>query len=148
MSYGLLALGFVVAAPVWARTFEGRAPSFVLGWNVLIAGGCFVVTGLAGSTRAIGLFAALYFAWGALLGGTTPVLLSLVSAATRSERQGSVLGLAQTCQQGASVVGIIAGVAATQRFGLKAAFPLVTGIYGLSFLVALGLWLKARQSFR
>ncbi|PDT80245.1 MFS transporter [Sinorhizobium sp. BJ1] len=148
LSYGLLALGFVVAAPVWARTFEGRAPSFVLGWNVVIAGGCFVVTGLAGSTRAIGLFAALYFAWGALLGGTTPVLLSLVSAATRSERQGSVLGLAQTCQQGASVVGIIAGVAATQRFGLKAAFPLVTGIYGLSFLVALGLWLKARQSFR
>ncbi|MQW40794.1 MFS transporter [Sinorhizobium meliloti] len=146
LSYGLLALGFVVGAPVWARIFERRAPSFVLGWSVLIAAGCLAVTGLAGSTRVIGVFAALYFAWGALLGGTTPVLLSLVSAATRSDRQGSVLGLAQTCQQGASVVGIIAGVVVTQRFGLDVAFPLVASLYGLSFLLALGLWIKSRQS--
>lgn len=146
LSYGLLAFGFVVAAPQWARLFAGRAPSFVLGGSVLIAAGCLAVTGLAGSTRAIGLFATLYFVWGALLGGTTPVLLSLVSAATPSNRQGSVLGLAQTCQQGASVVGIIAGVVATQRFGLEVAFPLVAILYGLSFLVALGLWLRSRQS--
>ncbi len=72
LSYGLLALGFVVGAPLWARIFEGRAPSFVLGWSVLIAAGCLAVTGLAGATRVIGLFAALYFAWGVLLGGTTP----------------------------------------------------------------------------
>ncbi|MCO5966583.1 MFS transporter [Sinorhizobium meliloti] len=147
LSYGLLAFGFVVGAPVWARIFEGRAPAFVLGWSVLIAAGCLVITGLAGSTRHIGLFATLYLAWGALLGGTTPVLLSLLSAATRSDRQGSVLGLAQTCQQGASVLGIIAGVVATQRFGLEVAFPLVASLYGLSFLMALALWLKSRQPF-
>ncbi|APG93971.1 MFS transporter [Sinorhizobium americanum] len=147
LSYGLLAFGFVVGAPVWARIFEGRAPVFVLGWSVLIAAGCLVVTGLAGSIRDIGLFAALYLAWGALLGGTTPVLLSLVSASTRSERQGSVLGLAQTCQQGASVLGIITGVVATQSFGLEVAFPLVAGLYGLSFLMALALWLKSRHPF-
>ena len=147
LSYGLLAFGFVVGAPVWARIFTGRAPTFVLGWSVFIAAGCLVVTGLAGLTRDLGLFGALYLAWGALLGGTTPVLLSLVSAATRSDRQGSILGLAQTCQQGASVVGIIAGVVATQRFGLEVAFPLVASLYGLSFLVALALWLKSRRSF-
>ncbi|ACP21821.1 hypothetical transport protein (plasmid) [Sinorhizobium fredii NGR234] len=147
LSYGLLALGFVVGAPVWARIFAWRAPAFVLGWSVLIVAGCLLVTGLAGSTRNIGLFAVLYLAWGALLGGTTPVLLSLVSAATLSDRQGSILGLAQTCQQGASVVGIIAGVVATQRFGLEVAFPLVASLYGLSFLVALALWLKSRRSF-
>ncbi|WEX74649.1 MFS transporter [Sinorhizobium numidicum] len=147
LSYGLLALGFVVGAPVWARLFERRAPSFVLGCSVLIAAGCLVITGLAGATRVISLFAALYFAWGALLGGTTPVLLALVSAGSRSDRQGSVLGLAQTCQQGASVAGIIAGVVATQRFGLELAFPVVASLYGLSLLVALGLWLKSRQSF-
>ncbi|WOS65276.1 MFS transporter [Sinorhizobium fredii] len=147
LSYGLLAFGFVVGAPIWARIFEGRVPTFVLGSSVLIAAGCLVVTGLAGSTRHIGLFAALYLAWGALLGGTTPVLLSLVSAATRSDRQGSILGLAQTCQQGASVVGIITGVAATQRFGLEVAFHLVAGLYGLSFLMALALWLKSRRPF-
>jgi MFS family permease len=116
----------------------------VLGWSVLIAAGCLAVTGLAGSARVIGLFAALYFTWGALLGGTTPALLALVSAATRGDRQGSVLGLAQSCQQGASIIGIIIGVVATQRFGLATAFPLVAGLYGLSSLVALGLWLKSR----
>ncbi|OCP06347.1 MULTISPECIES: MFS transporter [unclassified Ensifer] len=146
LSYGLLAFGFVVGAPVWARIFEGRAPSFVLGWSVLIAAGCLAATGLAGSTRIIGLFAALYFTWGMLLGGTTPVLLALVSTATRGDRQGSILGLAQSCQQGASIVGIIVGVVATQRFGLAVAFPLVAALYGLSCLVALGLWLHSRRS--
>lgn len=144
LSYGLLAFGFVVGAPVWARFFAGRPPSFVLGWSVLIAAGCLAVTGLAGSARVIGLFAALYFTWGAILGGTTPALLALVSAATRGDRQGSVLGLAQSCQQGASIIGIIIGVVATQRFGLAIAFPLVAGLYGVSSLVALGLWLKSR----
>ncbi|TCU12704.1 hypothetical protein EV132_115140 [Rhizobium sullae] len=83
---------------------------------------------------------------GALLGGTTPILLSLVSAAAQSDRQGTVLGLAQTCQQVASVAGIIAGVVARQQFGLEVVFPLVASLYGLSFLGALGLWLKSRRS--
>ncbi|WP_292180849.1 hypothetical protein [Mesorhizobium sp.] len=73
----------------------------------------------------------LYFIWGALLGGTTPALLSLISAATQKRPQGSVLGLAQSCQQGASVVGTVAGVAVTQFFGLEAAFPLVSTLYAL-----------------
>ncbi|SDB00026.1 MFS transporter [Sinorhizobium sp. NFACC03] len=146
LSYGLLAFGFVVGAPAWARVFTGRAPAFVLGWNVLIAAGCLVATGLAGSTRAIGLFAGLYFLWGLLLGGTTPALMALVSAATRGDRQGSALGLAQSCQQAASIVGIILGVVATQRFGLEVAFPLVASLYGLSSLVALGLWLRSRRT--
>ncbi|GGB04014.1 MFS transporter [Brucella endophytica] len=145
LSYGLLAFGFVVGAPVWARLFRGRALPYVLGWSVLISAACLVATALAGFTRSIGLFMTLYFTWGLLLGGTTPVLLSLISAATRNERQGSMLGLAQTCQQGASVAGIVAGVIATQYFGLWVAFPLVAGFYGVSFLVALGLWLRARQ---
>jgi MFS family permease len=145
LSYGLLAFGFVVSAPMWARLFEGRALPYVLGWSALISAACLIVTELAGLTRSIGLFMALYFTWGALLGGTTPVLLSLISAAARSDRQGSVLGLAQTCQQAASVAGIIAGVMATQWFGLKAAFPLVASLYGVSCVIALGLWLKSRR---
>ncbi|RWP53765.1 MFS transporter [Mesorhizobium sp.] len=146
LSYGLLALGFVVGAPLWARLFNGRAKSYVLGWSVLISAGCLAITHLAGITGSIAFFAMLYFVWGALLGGTTPALLSLISAATRNDRQGSVLGLAQSCQQGAAVVGIVAGVAVTQFIGLEAAFPLVSILYALSLLVALGIWLKARHS--
>lgn len=77
-----------------------------------------------------------------LLGGTTPVLLALVSVAVAHDRQGSILGLAQASQQVASASGIIAGVGVTQLFGLEAAFPLVATLYALSFLSALGIWLK------
>ncbi|MBR0843286.1 MFS transporter [Bradyrhizobium liaoningense] len=142
LTYGLLACGFVVAAPLWARLFEHRTPSDVLGGSVLISAACVLVTYLAGSTDSVAVFALLYFIWGALLGGTTPVLLALISVAVAHDRQGSVLGLAQASQQVASASGIIAGVAVTQLFGLEAAFPLVATLYALSFLAALGIWLK------
>jgi MFS family permease len=145
LTYGLLACGFVVAAPLWARLFEHRTPSYVLGGNVLISAACVLVTHLAGSTGSVAVFAFLYFIWGALLGGTTPILLALISATVASDRQGSVLGLAQAFQQGASASGIIAGVAVTQLFGLEAAFPLVATLYTLSFLSALGIWLKTAR---
>jgi len=148
LTYGLLACGFVVAAPLWARLFENRAPSYVLGGNVLISAACGLVTHLAGSTSSVVVFAFLYFIWGALLGGTTPVLLALVSAAADNDRQGSVLGLAQASQQAASASGIVAGVAGTQIFGLAAAFPLVAMLYALSFLSALGIWLKVARPTR
>jgi MFS transporter, DHA1 family, multidrug resistance protein len=142
LTYGLLACGFVVAAPLWARLFENRAPSYVLGGNVLISAACVLVAHLAGSTGSVAVFAFLYFIWGTLLGGTTPVLLALISVTVANDRQGSVLGLAQASQQGASASGIIAGIAVTQLFGLEAAFPLVATLYALSFLSALGIWLK------
>jgi MFS family permease len=142
LTYGLLACGFVVAAPLWARLFENRTPSYVLGGNVLISAACVLITHLAGSTDSVAIFALLYFIWGMLLGGTTPVLLALISVAVAHDRQGSVLGLAQAFQQGASASGIIAGVAVTQLFGLEAAFQLVATLYTLSFLSALGIWLK------
>jgi len=146
LTYGLLACGFVVAAPLWARLFENRTPSYVLGGNVLIAAACALVTHQAGSTGSITVFAILYFFWGTLLGGTTPVLLALISAAATNERQGSVLGLAQASQQAASASGIVAGVAVTQLLGIEAAFPLVATLYALSFLSALGLWFKTARS--
>ncbi|MGR3462921.1 MAG: MFS transporter [Roseovarius sp.] len=146
LSYGLLALGFVMAAPLWARFFEGRSQSHVLGWSVLISVGCLAITHLAGITGSVAVFATVYFIWGALLGGTTPVLLSLVSMATQNDRQGLILGSAQTCQQGASIAGIVAGVVVIQVLGLQAAFPLVSILYALSSLVALGIWLRVRRS--
>jgi MFS family permease len=144
LTYGLLACGFVVAAPLWARLFEHRTPSYVLGGSVLISAACVLVTHLAGSTGSVAVFAFLYFIWGALLGGTTPVLLALISVAVANDRQGSFLGLAQASQQGASASGIIAGVMVTQFLGLDAAFPLVATLYALSFFLALGMWLKLR----
>lgn len=144
LSYGLLAFGFVVAAPLWARLFEDRSRSYVLGWSVLISTACLLVTHLAGTTTSVATFAMLYFVWGALLGGTTPVLLSLISAAIPHDRQGSALGLAHLAAGG------LRRRYHRRRdsdavFGLQAVFPLVSILYALSFLMALGIWLKARQ---
>jgi MFS family permease len=143
-SYGLLALGFVVAAPLWAQFFNDRSISFILGWMVLIAGGCALLTSLAGLTRSVEYFAVIYLLWGGLLGGTTPILLALVSAATADSRQGSVLGSAQSWQQIASVAGIAIGAGATQIFGLTSVYPLVSLLYVTSLFAAVGLWFSAR----
>jgi MFS family permease len=79
------------------------------------------------------------------LGGTTPILVSLVSSATSSNRQGSVLGLAQSCQQIASIAGIAIGAGMTQLFGLQTIYPLVSLLYAASLVAALGLWLSVRS---
>ncbi|GAA3067542.1 MFS transporter [Rhizobium viscosum] len=143
-SYGLLALGFVVAAPLWAQFFNDRSASFTLGWMILIAGGCALLTILAGLTRSVEYFAVIYLLWGSLLGGTTPILVALISAATADGRQGSVLGTAQSWQQIASVAGIAIGAGTTQIFGLTSVFPLVSLLYAASLSVAVGLWFSAR----
>jgi MFS family permease len=144
-SYGLLALGFVVAAPLWAQFFNERPASFILGWMILIGGGCAVLTILAGLTRSVECFAAIYLFWGGLLGGTTPILVALMSAATADGRQGSVLGAAQSWQQIASVAGIAIGAGTTQIFGLTSVYPLVSLLYAASLFTAVGLWFLARS---
>lgn len=146
LSYGLMAFGFVVAAPLWANMLRDRSQSYVIGWNVIVSALCFVTTYLAGITNSVIVFAVLYFAWGALLGGTTPGLLSLISSAVPHDRQGSAMGLAQAYQKGASVVGIIMGVGVTNYFGLEAAFPLVSILYAVSSAVALGIWYNIYRS--
>jgi MFS family permease len=145
LSYGLLALGFVVAAPIWAQFFDGRPASFILGWIVLIAGACVLLTSLAGLTRSVEYFALIYLLWGALLGGTTPILVALMSAVTADGRQGSVLGAAQSWQQIASVAGIAVGTGTAQIVGLTSIYPLVSLLYAASLVAAVCLWLLARS---
>ncbi|TCU41153.1 MFS transporter [Rhizobium azibense] len=144
-SYGLLALGFVVAAPLWAQFFNDRPASYILGWMILIAGGCALLTILAGLTRSVEYFSLIYLFWGGLLGGTTPILVALMSAATADGRQGSVLGTAQSWQQIASVAGIATGAGTTQIFGLTSVFPLASLLYAASLFTAVGLWFLARS---
>ncbi|WP_234889877.1 MFS transporter (plasmid) [Agrobacterium vitis] len=142
LSYGLMACGFVIGAPLWARLFKTRSLGFVLAANTAIAIACACVTLIAGYTTVVPVFAGLYFLWGILLGGTTPVLTSRLSQATSFTRQGEILGRAQSWQQIASILGIAAGVGSMQLWGADAAFPLVSACYVLSFFIGLSLLLK------
>lgn len=135
LCHGLLALGFVVAAPAWARRFEGRPVSQVLPPLAGIAAGCALLTALAGLTREASVFAAVYFAWGLLLGATTPVLTALVSRAVGPAVQGRVLGLAHGTNQLASIAGIALGVGLSEWAGLASTYFFVALSYALAVLL-------------
>jgi MFS family permease len=143
LSYGLMAFGFVVGAPLWARFFKARSLNFVLGSSSAIALACAAITLMAGFTTSVPVFAALYCVWGILLGGTTPVLTARLSQATSLRQQGEILGRAQSWQQIASILGIAAGVGSMQLFGVGAAFSLVSACYLLSFFIGLSIKFKA-----
>jgi MFS family permease len=135
LCYGLLALGFLIAAPAWARHFEGRSVAQALPRVAGLAAGCALLTALAGLTREVSVFAALYFAWGLLLGATTPVLTALVSRAVGPAVQGRVLGLAQSTNQLASIAGITIGVGLSEWAGLAAIYFFVALSYALAALL-------------
>ena len=129
LCYGLLAVGFVTSASLWARYFEGRPARDVLSGMCLVIVGCVVVTFSAGMTGSVVVFAAMYFLWGMLLGATTPVLTALVSRSASDHQQGHLLGLAQSTAQFSSIAGIALGGWFAQAAGLSNIYFLVGFVY-------------------
>lgn len=107
--YGLQALGLVVSATCWARYFENKNIFESIKNLSFIALACVCVTLLMACLHEIKLFILLYFLWGILLGGTTPVLMALISKSAGMKQQGYVLGLAQSISQFSSIIGITIG---------------------------------------
>lgn len=134
LCYGLLALGFVVSASLWARHFERQDARQALPRIAAIAAGCALLTLAAGLTRSAVLFTGLHFVWGTLLGATTPVLLALVSRAAASQEQGRVLGWAQSVTQSAQVAGIAIGGCLSYFAGLRNIYFFVALAYVLAAL--------------
>lgn len=128
-AYGLMALGFIIAAPIWAEKLKYARPVVILNMVGGVAILCAILTFFAGYTTNLTLFCALYLIWGMALGGTTPILTALASQFTDSKKQGAVLGRAQSIQQTASVLGIGIGALFSQAFSLDVVFPLATVIY-------------------
>lgn len=137
LCYGMLSFGFVVSASLWARYFEDRERAEALRRMTLVALACAVLTLVAALTRHVGVFVAIHFAWGVLLGATTPVLMSLVSRVAGSVHQGYVLGIAQSTTQFASVAGIALGGWLSDGFGLRYTYFFVAVSYALAMAVIL-----------
>ncbi|MGX9567224.1 MFS transporter [Pseudomonas viciae] len=134
LCYGLLALGFILCATSWSRYFEQRNPTQTLQAITAIVIACITLTAMAGLTRQPLVFAIVYFAWGVLLGATTPVLTALISKSTDNSRQGQVLGLAQGVSQTASIIGISLGALLSQVYGLQYTYLYVSLAYGVVLL--------------
>lgn len=133
LCYGLLALGFVLTAGLWARYFEDKSRDDALREMAYIALGCAALTLAAAVARNIVVFAAIHFSWGVMLGATTPVLMSLVSRAAGPVRQGYTLGVAQSVTQFSSITGIALGGWFSQAAGLRYTYYFV----GAAYVVAL-----------
>lgn len=137
LCYGLLAAGFVVSAPLWARRFEEKTLYEALCRMIYIALGCAAMMAVAGITRSIGVFVAIHFVWGILLGATTPVLMSLISRSTSGLEQGYVLGIAQSTAQFSSIAGIALGGLLMQVVGLEYIYFFVSFSYALVVITIL-----------
>lgn len=135
LCYGMLSLGFVVSASLWARYFERHRLVQSLQRMTFVALACAVLAMAAALTRQIGVFVAIHFAWGLLLGATTPVLMSLISKSAGSVKQGIVLGIAQSVLQLASVIGIVLGGWLSSGARLQYTYFLVAGAYALAVVV-------------
>ncbi len=142
LCYGLLALGFVVSASLWARYFEQKPIAGALRKMAHVAIACAVLTAAAGLTRNVGLFIAIHFAWGLLLGATTPVLMSLVSKAAGSQRQGYILGVAQSTAQFSSIAGIAVGGWLSLGVQLQYTYFYVAVSYLMAFLLIVAIYRK------
>lgn len=129
LCYGLLALGFVLSASLWARHFEQRGARDALGRMAVVALGCALLAAGAGATRDVAVFAVAHLVWGALLGATTPVLTSLVSRGVDAARQGEALGLTQSVSQFSAISGIALGGLATRLAGLEPLYFFVATAY-------------------
>ena len=135
LCYGLLSLGFIVSATLWARYFERLQRPDALVRMAWVAAACALLMVLAGATHSVAFFIALHFAWGVLLGATTPVLMAQISHATSGQHQGRILGVAQSTAQFSSMAGIALGGGLTQLLGLHTTYFLVAGAYACALAV-------------
>lgn len=130
----------MISASHWTRALSGKPLDGILRWLLLIISGCALATLAIGLTRTLPLMVGLFFAWGILLGATTPVVMAVISAATNMNRQGYVLGLTQSTQQFSSVTGIFLGALLSDLAGLSSIFFFVALFYLLSLILAAALW--------
>lgn len=135
LCYGLLALGFVLSASLWARYFERRPLADGLQKIARVALACMCLTFVAGLTRDVRLFVLLYFVWGILLAATTPVLMSMISHLTSGTQQGYLLGIAQSVTQFSSIAGIALGGWLSEAAGLQYTYFFVAGAYALALTI-------------
>ncbi|WP_332777086.1 MFS transporter [Polaromonas sp.] len=147
LCYGLLALGFVVSASLWARHFEEKPLPDALCRMAYVAAACAGLMAVAGITRSIGVFIAIHFAWGVLLGATTPVLMSLISKAAGSLQQGYILGIAQSTAQFSSIAGIALGGWLSHVAGLQYTYFFVSLSYVLA-VIAMVLMRRGHDAIR
>lgn len=140
LSYGMMAFGFLVGALFWPRCFSNLAVSRLLLAQLLIVAGCSLVALTLSYRTSWYEFTALYFVWGALLAGTTPILNALISKSRSNTAQGKVLGRSYSLHQLGSILGVLFGALVHYLLGLESIYIAVAIAYALCLLFLCHLW--------
>lgn len=136
-------LSLTLTAPIWGALSDrfGRKLMFV---RALVGAG--VLIGIMGLVHAVWQLVALRFMMGAFA-GTMGAAAALVAATTPRERAGYALGLLQTGQFTANMLGPVLGGITAATLGIRNSFIFCASLYGIAAVLAYTFVREPRDSF-
>ncbi len=136
-------LSLTLTAPIWGALSDrfGRKLMFV---RALVGAG--VLIGIMGLVEAVWQLVALRFLMGAFA-GTMGAAAALVAATTPRERAGYALGLLQTGQFTANMLGPVLGGITAATLGIRNSFIFCASLYGIAAVLAYSFVREPRDSF-
>lgn len=144
LCYGAPALGLFIAAPFWAKRFEGQPRAIVLSQVEWICWACVAIVAVQAVSRDLTVFMLARVAWGICLAALLPVFYGLLSRDADAQHQGRALGAGNSAAKAGALVGAGAGGLILAWVPLQYAFWPVAVLYAFT---ALGLRLiRQKQS--
>ena len=121
-------LSLTLTAPIWGSLADrfGRKPMFL---RALIGAG--ILIGVMGIAQAVWQLVLLRFLMGAFA-GTMGAAAALVAAGTPRARVGYALGMLQTGQFTANMLGPVIGGLVAASLGIRESFIFCAGLYGIA----------------
>lgn len=135
-AYSATAATLALSARWWAKRFARLPIHRTLGHVCALSAVCAATALWQGHAQSEPAFIAARLAWGLCLGALLPVLNSLVAEASPAGRQGLALGVSSSAAKAGALIGLAVAAACTGRFGWRAGFVAMAGMYGVA-LVAL-----------
>lgn len=132
LCYGATALGLCIAAPMWARWFDGQSRPAVLFRIELVCWACAAIVALQALSRDVALFLLARLLWGVCLAALLPVFYGLMSKDAAPVDQGRVLGLGNSAAKAGALVGAAAGGLTLMWLPIEHAFWPVVSLYMLA----------------
>lgn len=136
-------LSLTLTAPIWGALSDrfGRKMMFI---RALVGAG--VLIGIMGLVHAVWQLVALRFMMGAFA-GTMGAAAALVAATTPRERAGYALGLLQTGQFTANMLGPVLGGITAATLGIRNSFFFCASLYGIAAVLAYSFVREPQESF-
>jgi MFS transporter, DHA1 family, staphyloferrin B biosynthesis exporter len=132
LCYGATGLGLCIAAPFWAKRFEGQSGRAVLRQVEWICWACVAIVAVQAISRHLIIFVLARVLWGVCLGALLPVFYGLLSREAGVGQQGRVLGAGNSAAKAGALLGAGAGALTLAWIPIQYAFWPVVTVYTLA----------------